>query len=42
MSSRRLRIAVRDHGRKSFAFAGALQHAGHELVPPLRKTRTRC
>jgi hypothetical protein len=35
MSSRRLRIAVSDHGRKSFAFAGALLNAGHELVPPL-------
>jgi hypothetical protein len=35
VSIRRLRIAVSDHGRKSFAFAGALQHAGHQLVPPL-------
>lgn len=35
MSIRRLRIAVSDHGRKSLAFAGALQHAGHELVRPL-------
>src|SRR5689334_6734325 len=30
--NRRLKIAVRDHGRKSAAFTSALAHAGHEFV----------
>src|SRR4051794_41649121 len=32
MTSRRLRIAVWDHGRKSYPYLGALQAAGHEIV----------
>jgi hypothetical protein len=35
MSSRRLRIAVSDHGQKSHAYIRTLLAAGHELVAPL-------
>lgn len=31
--NRRLKISVRDHGRKSHAFVGALAAAGHEFQP---------
>src|SRR4051794_26896551 len=34
MSSRRLTIAIRDHGGKSRAIAGALHAGGHQIVGP--------
>ena len=42
MRSRRLRIAVRDHGSKSRSFINALGAAGHEFVQRKDDGRRRC